>query len=150
MAESDQKQLQQALAQAMGQLQMEMQQQVVSNLTKVCFERCVSAPADGRLSDKQRRCLDSCASSFLEGFHVSVRVAAIVLYGSGESQQLADCRRRRLHRLQRSKAHLSNSPTFPCPFPKRTGAFRRQIRTDRNILLESRSMSPRVPDCKLL
>lgn len=71
MAEQKQ-QLQQVMAQALGQLQMELQQSVIQNLTKTCFERCVSAPVDGRLADKQRRCLDACASSYLEGFQISV------------------------------------------------------------------------------
>lgn len=43
-------------------------------MLRLCFKRCVSAP-DARLSDKQRRCLDACTSSFLEGFSIAVSIA---------------------------------------------------------------------------
>ncbi len=49
---------------------MQAQKVLAEKMTTVCFERCVSGPTE-KLSDKQRRCLDACTSSFLEGFQVA-------------------------------------------------------------------------------
>jgi hypothetical protein len=69
----DRKDLQQAVMEAQASLQMEAQQNLANKMTKVCFERCVSAPVE-KLADKQRRCLDQCTGAFIEGFSVAVSV----------------------------------------------------------------------------
>lgn len=51
---------------------MQAQKVLAEKMTTVCFERCISGPTE-KLSDKQRRCLDACTSSFLEGFQIAVR-----------------------------------------------------------------------------
>jgi hypothetical protein len=62
-----------AFAQAIAMIQLEAQQATIERMTKICFTRCVTAPVDGKLGDKQRKCLDACTTSFLEGFQIAVR-----------------------------------------------------------------------------
>ncbi len=57
--------------QAQAQLFMEMQLRFDETKHSVCIKRCVSTP-DGRLTDKQKRCLDNCVGAFKEGFGVAV------------------------------------------------------------------------------
>ena len=51
-------------------MQLQAQRDMAERMISICFERCVSAP-DARLSDKQRRCLDACAGSFIEGYQLA-------------------------------------------------------------------------------
>jgi hypothetical protein len=68
----DKNELRQAFAEAQAQLQLQAQQQLAERMTDMCFKRCITAPTD-KLSDRQRRCLDSCTGAFLDGFGVAVR-----------------------------------------------------------------------------
>lgn len=60
-----------AFAQAMAMLQLEQQAAVMEKMNSVCLQRCVTTTSDGKLGDKQRRCLDACTTSFLETFQVA-------------------------------------------------------------------------------
>jgi hypothetical protein len=68
--------LESRLAQAELALARQMNDMLSQNMTKACFQRCVTAPVEGKLGDKPRRCLDACLSTYLEGFQIAVRVGA--------------------------------------------------------------------------
>ena len=66
------REMEQAFAQALASVQLQAQREMAERMISTCFERCVPAP-DARLTDKQRRCLDMCAGSFMEGYQLAVR-----------------------------------------------------------------------------
>jgi hypothetical protein len=47
-------------------------------LSSVCITRCLSGGPTEKLTDRQRRCLNACTSSFLEGFQVSAETFASI------------------------------------------------------------------------
>lgn len=100
-------------------VQAEAQQAIVERLTKVCFERCVPGPADGRLGDKQRRCLDACSGAFLEGYGVAVSVApgsaaggSVCLRISGPTTKAVSVQQSRCDVIPRSHSCLLQNETF--------------------------------------
>lgn len=56
--------------QAQAQISAQLQQNLLDKMGKVCYKRCVTGATE-KLTDRQRRCLDACTSSFLEGFEVA-------------------------------------------------------------------------------
>ncbi len=65
------------VAQAQAQINAQAQAALSDKMISVCVKRCLSSPAD-KLSDKQRRCLESCTSAFLEGFGVAAETFASI------------------------------------------------------------------------
>ena len=80
---SDPRGLEQAFGQALAAVQLQAQREMAERMISTCFERCVAAP-DARLTDKQRRCLDMCAGSFMEGYQLAVRAGGTRGKGVGE------------------------------------------------------------------
>ena len=72
----DRKELQQAVLEAQAAIQAQAQTALAEKMSSLCIRRCVSSPTD-KLSDRQRRCLDMCTASFVEGFGVAVSAAAL-------------------------------------------------------------------------
>jgi hypothetical protein len=73
----DRKELQQAALEAQLQLQMQANIALVEKMSSLCINRCVTSTGE-KLADRQRRCLDMCTQSFIEGFGVSVRKSALL------------------------------------------------------------------------
>lgn len=61
--------------QAQAAIQQQFMESVAEKLTHVCYKRCVTSHSEKHLSEKQARCLDSCAKTFMEGFPIAVRTA---------------------------------------------------------------------------
>jgi hypothetical protein len=110
-------------AQAQAQINMQAQQAMSEKMMSICLKRCLTSPTD-KLTDKQRRCLDSCTSAFLEGFTVAVsggppRGAVVVPSPRPASQRCG--RSRPQHARISHSALLSPPPPSPTPFPPSQG-----------------------------
>jgi hypothetical protein len=73
----DRSELQQAVLEAQAQIQAQAQAALAERMTSLCIKRCIPGPTD-KLADRQRRCLDMCTMSFIEGFGVAVSVCLSV------------------------------------------------------------------------
>lgn len=78
------KELQAAFAEANAQMAAEAQQKLTERMLRVCFERCVTKPED-RLTDRNRRCLNQCTESFLEGFGLASEALGAILKRSSSA-----------------------------------------------------------------
>jgi hypothetical protein len=70
------------LLQAMAQQTLAVQQALAESMLSTCLKRCVSDP-NAKLSDKQRRCLDACSTSFFEGFDLAAATFSTIASKSG-------------------------------------------------------------------
>jgi hypothetical protein len=70
--------MQRAMAEAQASINQQAQQALSEKLSTVCITRCLSGGPTEKLTDRQRRCLDACTSSFLEGFQVSAETFAAI------------------------------------------------------------------------
>ena len=74
--------------QALSSIQLQAQRDVTEKMISVCIARCVGAPAEGRLGDRQRRCLDGCASAWMEGYGIAAETLnAIAQKAPGQGHQ---------------------------------------------------------------
>ena len=74
--------------QALSSIQLQAQRDVAEKMISVCIARCVGAPAEGRLGDRQRRCLDGCASAWMEGYGIAAETLnAIAQKAPGQGHQ---------------------------------------------------------------
>ena len=69
--------VQRAIAEAQAQINQQAQEAIARKMTSTCIKRCLDKPSD-KLSDRQRRCLDACTASFLEGFQTAAETFASI------------------------------------------------------------------------
>jgi len=77
-SQRDRESTQRAMAEAQASINQQAQQALSEKLSSVCITRCLSGGPTEKLTDRQRRCLNACTSSFLEGFQVSAETFASI------------------------------------------------------------------------